>query len=332
MAGRGSRLRPHSLTVPKPMLPVAGSPIVHQLISTISKSVKSQIEEVIFILGDPAFFGKEIEESLKNAATRIGAKAKIYRQLEPLGTGHAVMCGSQSLQGPAFVAFADTLIRADLEINPEVDGMIWVKKVKNPEAYGVLELNSKNHVKSLIEKPKTYVSDLAAIGIYYFKNIEILKAKLQKSLDIKNKLYQEYQINDGITSMINEGYIITCGNVDHWMDCGNPQITIETNTQMLEILNRENVNLISSDVKLKNSKIIPPCYIGKGVEIIDSKIGPGVSIGENTRVESSEISHSLIQNNSLIQNAKLVKSMIGNNVHLNHNYKSVSLGDYSQLK
>jgi|TARA_B110000263_G_scaffold250164_1_gene271066 glucose-1-phosphate thymidylyltransferase len=332
MAGRGSRLRPHSLTIPKPMLPVAGTPIVHQLISTISKVIKSPIDEVAYIIGEPAFFGKEIEKSLIKAAKSIGAKATIYRQLEPLGTGHAVMCALPSLHGPAIVAFADTLIRADLEINPEVDGMIWVKKVKNPESYGVIELNKKKQVKNLIEKPKSFVSNLAAIGVYYFKEIEILKNKLQEILLIKKEVGEEYQINEGIISMINEGYIIEPGKVSHWMDCGNPSITIETNTQMLKILSNENVKLISSGITLKNSKIIPPCYIGNGVQIINSKIGPGVSIGENTRVKNSQIKHSLIQNNSIIQNAKLVKSMIGNNVNFNHQHKSISIGDYSQLK
>ena len=332
MAGRGSRLRPHSLTIPKPMLPIAGIPIVHQLISTISKAIESPIDEVAFIIGDPAFFGKEIENSLIKAAKSIGAKATIYTQLEPLGTGHAVMCASPSLHGPAIIAFADTLIRADLKIKPEVDGMIWVKKVKNPESYGVVKLNNKNHIKNLIEKPKSFVSNLAAIGVYYFKEIEILRDKLQDIMLIKKKTGEEYQINEGIMSMISEGYIIEPGNVSHWMDCGNPEITIETNTQMLKILSDENVKLISSKITLKNSKIIPPCYIAKGVEIIDSQIGPGVSIGKNTRVENSEIKHSLIQNNSLIQNAKLAKSMIGNNVIFNQNYKSISIGDYSQLK
>ena len=143
MAGRGTRLRPHSLTIPKPMLPVAGVPIVQQLISTISKAIKSSVDEVAYVIGDPAFFGKEIEETLIKTAESIGAKATIYRQNEPLGTGHAVMCASPSLNGPAIIAFADTIVRADLEINPEADGIIWVKEVENPEAYGVVELNNK---------------------------------------------------------------------------------------------------------------------------------------------------------------------------------------------
>jgi len=331
MAGRGSRLRPHTLTVPKPLIPVAGSPIVNQLINTIAKAIKTPIDEVAFILGDPAFFDNNLEKSLIKLASSIGAKAKIYRQLVPLGTGHALICASPSLRGPAIVAFADTLIRADLDINPKVDGIIWAKKVKNPEAYGVIEINKKNEVINLVEKPSIYISNLAAIGVYYFKNIEILKNKLETILKLNKNLGEEYQINEGITSMIQDGYKINPGSVSEWMDCGNSKITIETNTKMLKILNDEDVCLITSEFKQINSKVIPPCFIGKGCEIINSEIGPYVSIGENTKVENSKINNSLIQNNTIIKNADLSQSMIGNNVFFDKNYKSISIGDFSQL-
>ena len=142
MAGRGSRLRPHSLTIPKPMLPVAGMPIVTQLIHEIARVVDQPIKEIAYVLGDPAFFGKPVEEELIQIAHQLGAEAKIYRQLKPLGTGHAVMCAADSLSGPIIVAYADTLIRTDLTLDPEADGMIWVKKVSNPKAYGVVKLNT----------------------------------------------------------------------------------------------------------------------------------------------------------------------------------------------
>ena len=162
MAGRGSRLRPHSLTVPKPMLPVAGAPIVAQLVNEIARVVAQPIEEVAYILGDPAFFGPAIEDELTAVAKSLGAKASIYRQLEPLGTGHAVMCAAESLSGPTIVAYADTLIRTDLSLDPNVDGMIWVKKVENPKAYGVVKMNDNNHITALVEKPQQFVSDLSA--------------------------------------------------------------------------------------------------------------------------------------------------------------------------
>ena len=127
MAGRGSRLRPHSLTVPKPLIPVAGKPIVHRLVEDIANLLDEPIDEIAFILGDPAWFGDEVVDSLKQLATELGAKASIYRQLNPLGTGHAIMCAEQSLSGPAVIAYADTLISATFNLDKEADSVIWTK-------------------------------------------------------------------------------------------------------------------------------------------------------------------------------------------------------------
>jgi len=331
MAGRGSRLRPHSLSVPKPMLPVAGSPIVAQLVNEIARVVAKPIEEVAYVLGDPAFFGKAIEEELTEVANELGAKAKIYRQLEPLGTGHAVMCASDSLTGPIIVAYADTLIRADLSLDPESDGMIWVKKVSNPKAYGVVQLNENDKINSLVEKPQEFVSDLAVIGIYYFRDAAVIKSELTDSMKKARSHGEEFLLNEGILSMMKKGAIFTPGKVKEWMDCGNPKITLETNKKMLGILTEEGNKLIADNITKENSEIIPPCYIGKGVVLKNSIVGPNVSIGQGSLVENSTISHCLIQKNTAIKNAKLLGSMIGNHVKYDGNHNFISIGDYSEL-
>ena len=169
MAGRGSRLRPHTLTIPKPLIPVAGQPIVHRLVKDIVKVLKQPIEEIAFVLGDPAWFGDDVVTSLVDLATSLGAKASIYRQDQPLGTGHAIMCAKPSLSGPAVIAYADTLIRAEFDLDPTADSVIWTKKVANPGAYGVVNLNENHDITELVEKPTEFVSDQAVIGIYYFK-------------------------------------------------------------------------------------------------------------------------------------------------------------------
>ena len=331
MAGRGSRLRPHSLSVPKPMLPVAGSPIVAQLVNEIARVVAKPIEEVAYVLGDPAFFGKAIEEELTEVANELGAKAKIYRQLEPLGTGHAVMCASDSLTGPIIVAYADTLIRADLSLDPESDGMIWVKKVSNPKAYGVVQLNENDKINSLVEKPQEFVSDLAVIGIYYFRDAAVIKSELTDSMKKARSHGEEFLLNEGILSMMKKGAIFTPGKVKEWMDCGNPKITLETNKKMLCILTEEGNKLIADNITKENSEIIPPCYIGKGVVLKNSIVGPNVSIGQGSLVENSTISDCLIQKNTAIKNAKLLGSMIGNHVKYDGNHNFISIGDYSEL-
>ncbi len=332
MAGRGSRLRPHSLTVPKPLIPVAGKPIVHRLVADIAGVLNEEIDEIAFILGDPAFFGDDVVKSLKELATELGAKPSIYRQLDPKGTGHAIMCAEPSLSGPAVIAYADTLIRADFDLDKEADSVIWTKRVENPSAYGVVNLNEKEEIVELVEKPETFVSDQAVIGIYYFKDVAVLKNELQYVLDNNIINGGEYQINDGIKRMMESGKIFKTGTVSEWMDCGNKAVTIETNQRMLGFLEKDNEKLISDSVTLENANIIEPCFIGENVVLKDTTIGPFVSIGNNTVVENSTIKNSLIQTNSKITNANLDNAMIGNHAKFNGNFESISIGDYSVLE
>src|SRR5690606_34771960 len=173
MAGRGSRLRPHTLTIPKPLIPIAGKPIVHRLVEDIAKVLNEKIDEIAFIIGED--FGEQVETDLKNIAKALGAKGTIYYQDKPLGTGHAIMCAKDSLEGPAVIAYADTLFTADFTLDKEADAVIWGKEVDNPKAYGVVKLNQNREIVGLVEKPEEFVSDLAVIGIYYFKDVAVLK-------------------------------------------------------------------------------------------------------------------------------------------------------------
>ncbi|MEP1489088.1 MAG: sugar phosphate nucleotidyltransferase [Algibacter sp.] len=333
MAGRGSRLRPHSLTVPKPLIPVAGQPIVHRLVKDIAKVLKQPIEEIAFVLGDPAWFGDDVVSSLEDLAKNLGAKASIYRQDKPLGTGHAIMCAEPSLSGPAVIAYADTLIRAEFDLDPTADSVIWTKQVDNPEAYGVVKLNDNKEIVELVEKPETFISDQAVIGIYYFKDVAVLKGKLQEILDENIMNGGEYQINDGIKRMMAEGKVFKTGTVDEWMDCGNKAITIETNQRMLGFLKADgDEQLVASSVTLENSNIIEPCFIGENVVLKNTTVGPFVSIGNDSVIENSTIKNSLIQTNAAIKNANLDNAMIGNHVKYDGNFTSISIGDYSVLE
>ncbi len=333
MAGRGSRLRPHSLTVPKPLIPVAGQPIVHRLVKDIAKVLNQPIEEIAFVLGDPAWFGEDVVASLIALAEGLGAKASIYRQDQPLGTGHAIMCAEPSLSGPAVIAYADTLIKASFNLDPEADAVIWTKEVENPEAYGVVKLDSNQNIVELVEKPESFVSNQAVIGIYYFKEVEALKKELQTVLDNNIINGGEYQINDGIKGMMAKGKVFKTGTVDEWMDCGNKNITLETNTRMLGFIKADgNETMIQSSVLLENSKIIEPCMIGENVVLKNTTIGPNVSIGANCVLENVEIKNSLVQNNSSLKNAKLNEAMIGNHVKYNGEFTKISIGDYTIME
>jgi glucose-1-phosphate thymidylyltransferase len=330
MAGRGSRLRPHTLTIPKPLIPIAGKPIVHRLVEDIAGVLNQKIDEVAFIIHES--FGKKVEEDLITIANKLGAKGTIYYQNEALGTGHAIMCAKDSLNGPAVIAYADTLIRADFDLDQNADSVIWVKQVDQPEAFGVVNLNPNGEIIELVEKPKEFVSDLAVIGIYYFKDISVLKNELQSVLDNNIIHGGEYQINDGIKQMMAKGMKFVPGKVDEWMDCGNKDVTVETNGRMLSFLHNDGENLVSNTVKIENSSIIQPCYIGENVSLINSTIGPNVSLGDNSKVENSTIKNSLIQTNTIVKNANLDNAMIGNHASFDGNFKNISIGDYSTLE
>ena len=271
MAGRGSRLRPHTLTVPKPLIPIAGKPIVQRLVEDIAGVLDEKIDEVAFIISED--FGQEIENKLTEVAKNLNAKPSIYYQDKPLGTGHAIMCAKESLSGPAVVAYADTLFKADFTLDKDADAVMWVKQVDNPSAFGVVQLNDDNHIVDLVEKPEEFVSDLAVIGIYYFKDVALLKSKLEEVIEENIMRGGEYQINDGIDKMRAEGRVFKPGKVDEWMDCGNKTVTVETNQRMLNFIHADQKeNLISDSVKIENSEIIEPCFIGENVVLKNAKM------------------------------------------------------------
>ena len=330
MAGRGSRLRPHTLTVPKPLIPIAGKPIVHRLVEDIAKVLNQKIDEVAFIIHES--FGQQVETDLIAIAKKLGAKGTIYYQNEALGTGHAIMCAKDSLSGPAVIAYADTLIRADFDLDTSADSVIWVKQVDQPEAFGVVNLNANGEIIELLEKPKEFVSDLAVIGIYYFKDVAVLKNELQLVLDNNIIHGGEYQINDGIKQMMEKGMKFVPGKVDEWMDCGNKNVTVETNGRMLGFLHQDGENLVANSITNENTTIIPPCYIGENVVLKNCTIGPNVSLGNNCKVENSKIANSLIQTKATIKNANLDNAMIGNHASFDGNFISISIGDYSVLE
>ena len=272
MAGRGSRLRPHTLTIPKPLIPVAGKPIVQRLVEDIVKVCGKEVEEIAFIIGD---FGQEVEDSLIKVAEGLGAKGSIYHQDKPLGTAHAILCAKESLEGNCVVAFADTLFKADFTLDNSKDGIIWVSQIDDPSDFGVVKLNKDNIITDFVEKPQTFVSDLAIIGIYYFNDGVFLKNELQYLLDNNIKDNGEYQLTNALENMKNKGTNFSPGKVDEWLDCGNKKATVYTNERVLEY----NGNIISNSSKIEDSEIIEPCFIGENVVIKNSKIGPHVSIG-----------------------------------------------------
>lgn len=326
MAGIGKRMRPHTLTIPKPLIPVAGKPIVRHLVESLIGSINETPEEIAFVTGN---FGADNEQKLLDICSSLGVKGSIYYQNEALGTAHAILCAKEMMCGNIIIAFADTLFRANFQIDKQKDSIIWAHRVKNPGDFGVVTLNKEHLISGFVEKPNEFVSDLAIIGIYYFKEGEKLRTELQ-SLIANNIIKSgEYQLTDALVNLLKAGMHFYVENVDEWLDCGNKNATVYTNQRLLEIL--KNTELISDKAKFSNSIITPPCFIGENVVISNSVIGPYVSVGNGTQIQNSIITNSIIQENSCIKDANLDNSMIGNYVDYKGNLYELNIGDYTSV-
>ncbi len=326
MAGMGKRMRPHTLTTPKPLIRIAGKPIVQRLAEEISKIAGGNLEEIAFIVGD---FGKDVESRLVKIAEDLGAKGTIYYQHEALGTAHAILCAEPSLDGKVVVAFADTLFKADFKLDEKKDGVIWVHKVDDPHSFGVIKANADKRITAFVEKPAQFISDLAIIGIYYFKDGAYLRQELQNLITNDIRKGGEYQLTDALENMMKKGTAFYFDEVEEWLDCGNKNATVFTNERILAF--SEDTELIHPSATVLNSIINKPCYLGKNVHIENSVIGPYVSIGEGSCVKNSVIKNSIIQTHSQIVHVNLDNSMIGNYVEYRGRPNEDSIGDYTSL-
>lgn len=322
MAGAGKRMRPHTLTTAKPLIPVAGKPIVERLVEDLAAMCTEKLETIAFIIGD---FGAAVEKQLLEVAARLGAQGKIYYQDEPLGTAHAILCAKEDLVGNVIVAFADTLFYADFKINPADEGMIYVQQVADPSAFGVVKLDGEGIITDFIEKPKEFISDLAIIGIYYFKDGPRLRKELEYLIDNDIKEKGEYQLTNALENMKQQGLKFRAGQVIEWLDCGNKDATVHTNQRVLARVGHS----VAASATIKNSTILEPCFIGEGVIIENAVVGPFAALGAGARIENAVLNNSIVQTNATVQNAVVSNSMIGNFASYKGHAADLSLSDYT---
>ena len=329
MAGRGSRLRPHTLTVPKPLVPVAGKPIVQRLAEDLTASLSEPVERIAFVIGD---FGDEVEQQLRDIAEGLGAEALVVEQDKPLGTAHAILCARELLDGPVMIAFADTLFRADFSFSvSENDGLIWAQRVEDPSAFGVLKLDGEGYITDFVEKPTEFVSDLAIVGIYYVRDGAALRRELEYLIehDIRDK--GEYQLTNALEALKEKGVKFRPGEVEEWLDCGNKAAVVHTHQRVLE-LKADAEQLRHDTAVVENSVVLEPCYLGPGARVINSVVGPHVSVGAGSLVEGSVVRNSIVQDDSQVLRANLADSMIGNHARYVGEASDVSAGDYSEIR
>lgn len=320
MAGLGKRLRPFTLTTPKPLLKLAGKSIVQRLVDKINSSFKEKITDIAFIIGD---FPQEVVENLQAIGNSMNVKTHIYVQTEALGTAHALNFAKEILKGQVIVAYADTLFEANFNLDKTSDVVIWTKKVANPELYGVV-LKENDVIKTFVEKPKTFVSDEAIIGIYYFKNAEFLANKINYIIENDLKENNEYQLTNALQMLLEDKLVFKSQVVDEWLDCGNKEMLISTNSFILKTKQYTS----SKNISIDNCSILEPVYFGNNIKICNSVIGPNVSIEDNSKINSSVIDNSIVYSSTSISGLSFSNSIIGKNCKLNASKSNLAFGDY----
>lgn len=325
MAGMGKRMRPHTLTTPKPLIRFGGKSIVEHLIGQIASSTEDKIEEIAFVTGH---FGSRTEDALVDAARNVGAKGSIHYQEEALGTAHAILCAASCLQGPVVVAFADTLFYGSGKLDAGKDSVIWTKKVDDPSAFGVVLTDAANRITGFVEKPRTPVSDQAIIGIYFFKDGKLLKDELQYLIDHDVRKGNEYQLTDALQNMMEKGIRFYSEPVEEWLDCGNKDATVQTHARVLEHQGHH----VDKEATVEEAVIVPPCHIAAGAVVCRSVVGPYVTVDAGSRIEDSVVRDSIVQKNARIENTVLRHSMIGNQAQVRTDARVLNLGDFSCLE
>ncbi|MFP4228569.1 MAG: sugar phosphate nucleotidyltransferase [Salinivenus sp.] len=326
MAGRGTRVRPHSHVTPKPLLSVKGRTIVERIVDTFARVLPEVPDEGVFVLGPD--FGQEIRDQLTEICEARGMTANFSVQHEALGTAHAVGCAEDHLQGNGVVVFADTLfhIADDVTIDAHADVVAFVREVEDPRRFGVA-VRDGEQVTKLIEKPDDPVSNEALIGIYYVRELADLHAEINDLIEHDEKgKGGEYQLTDAFDRMLQDDQVFTTAGVDAWMDCGTIPALLETTGR---ILDRESDSLRQGTVE--DSVIHEPVYVGPGATIQNSVVGPHVSVEAGATITNTVVRDSIVFQEATVQDAVLAKSVVGRHAAVKQMKQSLNVGDHSQM-
>ncbi|MCC7532474.1 MAG: NTP transferase domain-containing protein [Bacteroidia bacterium] len=320
VAGIGTRLRPHTHTQPKALIPIAGKPIIGHIIDTL---INSGIKEYVFIIG---YMGDKIENYISTQYPMIDANFVI--QTTGKGTGHAIWLAKDYLKNDELlIVLGDTIVDVNIKELINLDETILcVKKVDDPRMFGVAEMNADGTIKRLVEKPSIPKSNLALVGIYRVKETAKLFDSIEYIMQEKIIKQNEYHLTDALMRMIDTGVVMRAIHVDNWFDCGKKEILLDTNATLLKRLNFD-----TSKYGYQNTIIIPPVFIGSSCQISNSIIGPNVSVGDNAILNYAILKDSIIGPDSQIEYAILDRSVIGNDALLKGMKQSLNIGDSTEI-
>lgn len=316
VAGVGSRLRPHTYTLPKVLLNVAGRPILGHI---LDKIIGEGINSATLIVGH---MSDKIRDYVANSYPDFSAE--FIEQEDRLGLGHAIFLSRDSLKSePVLIILGDTIF--DVDLTPVLHGefsSLGVKEVEDPRRFGVAEMRN-GHIARLVEKPETPVSRLAVVGLYFMKNPKLLHECLTELVKKDLRTKGEYQLTDALQMMIERGEKMSTFKVDGWYDCGKPETLLSTNRALLE---KKSFSRVRDNVIINQ-----PVYIADSAELRDCVIGPFTTVGDNARIAESVIRNSIIGEDARVERALMDNSIVGNGSIVKGAYKRINVGGSSEI-
>ncbi|MEM8907455.1 MAG: sugar phosphate nucleotidyltransferase [Bacteroidota bacterium] len=322
VAGVGTRLRPHTYTQPKPLIPVAGKAIISFIIEQL---VEVGIKDFVFVIG---YLGEKIQLFIEKEYPELN---KVFvQQNSREGSAHAIWTAREAIQDSSeiFIFFGDTIIDVDLEqFIAEPTSCVGIKKVADPREFGVVELGDGDYLKRVVEKPNIPKSNLAMVGLYKIKEVEALIEVIDHNIREGNQTHGEYQLTDALMGMIEQGIKISAIPVNNWFDCGKKEVLLETNAMLLDKEGYASSNLPNYD----NTIIIHPVSIGSNCQLTNSIIGPHVTIGDNVKIDYSIVKESIIGSYASIEEVVLQNSLVGSDAAIKGLSQSLNIGDNTEI-
>jgi len=321
VAGAGTKLRPHTYTQPKALIPLAGKTI---LSINVDQLHEAGINEFIFIVG---YLGEKIQDYIRTKYPQLSCH--FIFQNERKGTAHAVDLTRQIIgDDEVFIVLGDTICEYNIsEVLESQWSVLGVKKVDDPRDFGVAEINDEGFISRVVEKPAIPKSNMALVGIYKVKESKLLFQCLTKIISNEIKSHNEFNLTDALECMITGGAKFKALKVENWFDCGRKESLLESNSILLQKFG----GTIAESNKFENTIFVPPVSIAEGCDIKNSIVGPHVAIGENTIVHSSIIKESIIGSFSKLYDVMLDDSLIGNDTEVIGETRSLNIGDNTEI-